>query len=54
MNIFDSKEQAEKYARSTYGDTQVETQTVNAVKVGPMVAKYLGCSCGWAIDCEMP
>ena len=53
MKVFETKQQATEYAINTYGKTQVETETVNVVKVGGMIAKFYGCSEGYAVDKEM-
>jgi len=53
MKVFETKEQATKYAASEYGQTQLDTECVNVIKVGPMMAKFLGCEVGYVIDKEM-
>lgn len=53
MNVFETKQEAIEYAVAQYGKTQVETETVNVVKVGGMIAKFYGCSEGYAVDKEM-
>lgn len=52
MTVFDSKSEAEAYAKKTYGG-QFETGVVNIVKIGPTLAKFYGCGIGYAIDSEI-
>lgn len=51
MNIFKTSEEATKYAIEQFGALQVETQCVNVIKVGPMIARFLKCEIGFAV-CE--
>lgn len=51
MNVFKTKEEATKCAIEQFGSLQVEMQCINVIKVGPMIARHLGCDVGFAI-CE--
>lgn len=53
MNIFKTEQEALDYAVEQYGALQVETQCVNVIKVGPMIARFYGCEVGYAVDEEM-
>ena len=50
MKIYKTKEDAVKAAVKEFGHLALQTQTVNVVKIGPMVARYLGCEQGYAIE----
>lgn len=50
IKIFKSREEAIKSAVEEFGHLAVSTQTVNIVKIGPMIAKYLQCEEGYSIE----
>lgn len=52
MKVFKTKEECLQYAIEQYGALQVEMQVIYAAKIGPTVAKHLGCELGWAVSCE--
>ena len=53
MAVFATKQEATGHAINQYGALYVEQNIVNVIKIGPMVAKHLGCDVGYAIDKEM-
>jgi hypothetical protein len=53
MTVFTTEQEATEYAVKQYGALYVEQNIVNVIKIGPMVAKHLGCDVGYAIDNEM-
>ena len=53
MTVFATKQEATEHAINQYGALYVEQNIVNVIKIGPMVAKHLGCDVGYAIDKEM-
>lgn len=50
MKIYETKEEAVKAAVEQFGHLAVQTQTVNVVKIGPMIARHLNCKEGYAIE----
>ena len=49
MTVFATKQEATEYAINQYGALYVEQNIVNVIKIGPMVAKHLGCEVGYYI-----
>ena len=49
MTVFATKQEATDYAVNKYGALYVEHGIVNVIKIGPMVAKHLGCEVGYYI-----
>lgn len=52
MKVFKTKEECLAYAVAEYSALQVETGVIYAAKIGPMIAKHLGCETGWVVSCE--
>lgn len=52
MKVFKTKEECLAYAIEEYSALQIETGVIYAAKIGPMIAKHLGCETGWAVSCE--
>lgn len=50
MKTYPTREEAMKVAVEKYGPLAIETGTVNIIKVGPMIAKHMGCDVGFAIQ----
>lgn len=53
MNVFQTQEEATQYAIEQFGALQVETECVNVIRIGPLIARYYGCEVGYAVDKEM-
>ena len=49
MTVFATKQEATEYAIKQYGALYVEQNIVNVIKIGPMVAKHLGCKVGYYV-----
>lgn len=52
MKVFKTKEECLSYAVAECSALQVETGVIYAAKIGPTIAKNLGCETGWAVSCE--
>lgn len=50
MMVYKTREEAVKAAVEEFGHLAVSTQTINVVKIGPMIAKYLQCEEGYSIE----
>ena len=50
MVIYKTREEALTAAINNFGVLAVETKTVNIIKIGPMIAKYLKCEEGYTIE----
>lgn len=50
MKTYPTRQEAIKAAVQKYGQLAIDTETVNIVKIGPMIAKYIGCDEGFAIE----
>lgn len=50
MKTYPTREEATKAAVEKYGQLAIDTETVNVVKIGPMIAKHLGCDVGFSIE----
>lgn len=49
MTVFTTKQEATDYAVKQYGQLYVDQNIVNVIKIGPMIAKHLGCEVGYAV-----
>lgn len=52
MKVFKTKAECLSYAAQAYSELQIEMGVIYAAKVGPTLAKHLGCETGWAVSCE--
>lgn len=50
IKIYKTREEAIKAAVEEFGHLAIDTQTVNVVKIGPMIAKYIKCEEGYSIE----
>lgn len=51
MKVFKTESECTEYAVEQFGKLQVETGCINSIKIGPTIARYLGCEIGFAV-CE--
>ena len=50
MQIFETEQEATDHMNSTYPE-YAATGVANVVKVGPQIAKHLGCKVGYGVKC---
>jgi hypothetical protein len=50
MKTFNTKNEANEYMINTYPEYAL-TGVANVIKVGPQMAKHLGCEVGYAVKC---
>ena len=50
MKVFETKQEAIEHAINQYGSEYVEHNVVEIIKIGPSIAKLLGCDVGYTID----